>query len=199
YRYGYERLNRRYLYRHLGDAPIAEVLGFGSAAGDELLPIITRVRRITIIEPGRDFWRDHIAGVPAEYHLPEPSGDLPCADASIDLITCLGVLHHIPNVSHVIAEFARVLRPGGRVLLREPIVSMGDWRRKRGSLTRHERGIPLPLFRRMIAAAGLEVVREHVFGFGPLRVVWSRLFKRSYYESATGLWLDHLLASMFRW
>jgi ubiquinone/menaquinone biosynthesis C-methylase UbiE len=34
------------------------------------------------------------------------------------------VLHHIPNVEHVLAELARVLTPGGLALIREPIHSV---------------------------------------------------------------------------
>ena len=39
--------------------------------------------------------------------------DLP--DRSADLVTCLTGLHHEPDVSGVLAELVRVLRPGGRL------------------------------------------------------------------------------------
>jgi ubiquinone/menaquinone biosynthesis C-methylase UbiE len=41
---------------------------------------------------------------------------LPIADGSIDLITCVTGLHLIPDTSRVLAEWARVLRPGGRAV-----------------------------------------------------------------------------------
>lgn len=44
--------------------------------------------------------------------------DLP--DASVDRIICFDAFHHVPNASAVIAEFARVLRPGGIAGFSEP-------------------------------------------------------------------------------
>jgi SAM-dependent methyltransferase len=41
--------------------------------------------------------------------------DLP--DGSVDLVTSLFVLHHLPSPQKALAEMARVLRPGGRVVL----------------------------------------------------------------------------------
>ena len=41
---------------------------------------------------------------------------LPTADASIDLVTCVTALHLMPEPSRVMAEWRRVLRPGGRVV-----------------------------------------------------------------------------------
>lgn len=55
-----------------------------------------------------------------------------------DLITCLGALHRIPNVSMVVNELYRCLGKGGYLLLREPVVSMGDWSVPREGLTKRE-------------------------------------------------------------
>lgn len=43
--------------------------------------------------------------------------DLPFADASFDLVTSYGVLHHTPNTGKAVAEAIRVLRPGGKIIL----------------------------------------------------------------------------------
>ena len=45
---------------------------------------------------------------------------LPFADASFDLVTCQTVLIHVADPRAVIAEMARVTRPGGLVLASEP-------------------------------------------------------------------------------
>lgn len=45
---------------------------------------------------------------------------LPFAAASFDLVTCQTVLIHVPDPGAVIAEMARVTRPGGLVLASEP-------------------------------------------------------------------------------
>src|SRR5205085_904898 len=43
--------------------------------------------------------------------------ELPFGDASFDLVYSVGVIHHIPDTERAVAEFRRVLRPGGRVLV----------------------------------------------------------------------------------
>lgn len=159
YRYGYHALNTGLGYRHLPARRFERVLGLGSAYGDEMLPVIDRVGRITILEPAEAFTVDRIRNVPVNYVSPQPGGDLPFASASFDLITCFGVLHHIPNVSTVLREMRRVLRPNGFALIREPIVSMGDWRRPRPGLTRRERGIPKEIFQEIVTDAGFATVR----------------------------------------
>jgi SAM-dependent methyltransferase len=42
---------------------------------------------------------------------------LPVADSSVDLVTCGLALTHVPSLDPVLAEFARVLRPGGHVVI----------------------------------------------------------------------------------
>lgn len=42
---------------------------------------------------------------------------LPFADASVDVLVCRGVLHHLPDVPAALREWRRVLRPEGAVVL----------------------------------------------------------------------------------
>ncbi len=42
---------------------------------------------------------------------------LPLADRSVDVVVTRGVLHHLPEVVGALAEWRRVLRPGGAVVL----------------------------------------------------------------------------------
>ena len=166
-RYLYHAWNRLHGFGHLeAGSRFAHVLAFGSAYGDELEAIAGRMDRITVVDPSEAFdGRTEIAGVPIERVRPAPSGDLELPDGAVDLVTCFGVLHHIPNVSHVVAELARATAPGGHLLVREPIVSMGDWRRPRPGLTSRERGVPVDVLRRACTAAGLVVERETLCGF----------------------------------
>jgi len=158
YSYDYHELNRLHGYRLLPSGRLGKVLCFGGAYGDEVQPIAARCDGITIVDPGT-FSNPAIDGTPVEYRSPNMLGAISAADAEFDLITCLGALHHVPNVSAVIGEFARCLKPGGYALIREPIVSMGDWRQPRPGLTKRERGIPLPFLIRAIEDAGLEIRR----------------------------------------
>lgn len=53
-----------------------------------------------------------------------PSDIWPLADASVDAIVFTQVLEHVANRPHILSEMARVLRPGGRILLTVPFIFM---------------------------------------------------------------------------
>lgn len=61
-------------------------------------------------------WRHR---VPAMLRL-EDATALSFADASLDAVASLDVLEHIPDHRRALAEFARVLRPGGTLVLTAP-------------------------------------------------------------------------------
>lgn len=48
--------------------------------------------------------------------------ELPVASASVDTVLSLEVLEHLPSPERCVAEMARVLRPGGRLLLTVPFL-----------------------------------------------------------------------------
>ena len=56
------------------------------------------------------------AKVPAVDFRPGVLESLPLDDESVDLVTCALALTHVDDLVPVYAEFARVLRPGGRVV-----------------------------------------------------------------------------------
>ena len=49
------------------------------------------------------------------------AGDVPFPDASMGVVWCTHVLHHLPDPRGVLAEIRRVLRPGGALLLAETV------------------------------------------------------------------------------
>jgi SAM-dependent methyltransferase len=53
---------------------------------------------------------------------------LPFPDASFDLCLCTQAFYFVPEPERAVAEFARVLRPGGHVLLTLPVVYPGSER-----------------------------------------------------------------------
>ncbi len=164
YVYCYHALHREHGYRHLPEhRKFLRVLGVGSARGDEFDGIRHRCGETTIVEPA-----DGFENSTSRYVKPSAEGSLPFQTGSFDLITCFGVLHHICNVSAVFAEIARCLAPDGYLLISEPMTSMGDWRQPRAGLSANERGIPLPVFRKMIETSGLRVLRESYTEFRPL-------------------------------
>lgn len=198
YEYAYHALNERHGFRNLPERAYPHILGVGSAYGEELMPIARKANHITILEPAEGFVVREISGVPITYAKPQASGILPFTDKFFDLITCFGVLHHIPNVSTIIREFYRCLNRGGYVLVREPIVSMGDWRKPRAGLTKHERGIPLDIFRRMILSAGFKIVQENKCVFS-LTSRLHFLFSRPVYNSRLAVLIDNLICRLPIW
>ncbi len=48
--------------------------------------------------------------------------DLSFKDQSIDHVVCLEVLEHVPNYEAALLEFARVLKPGGRLIITVPFL-----------------------------------------------------------------------------
>lgn len=199
YRYHYHALNERYGYRYLTQSSFKHVLGIGSAFGDELLPIKQQVKRITILDPSEAFsLTDKFVDVDFDYVKPEINGDIKFDDGTFDLITCFGVLHHIPNVSHVVRECYRSLAPGGTMLLREPIVSMGDWRKPRVGLTQHERGIPPALLDEMLVNSGFSIENRHWCMFPPVAVLANKLGISPFSNSGMTQ-LDALASKLMSW
>ncbi len=199
YAYAYHELNRFHAFSHLTDRAFEHALGIGSAYGDEFRPIASRIRTITILDPSDAFSGvNAVLGVPCTYRKPCPSGSLAFPANSFDLITSLGVMHHIPNVSYVMQECHRCLAPNGVMLLREPISSMGDWRVPRAGLTKRERGIPLPLLERIVTTAGFTIVKKSLCHFPALAKVAKRIGV-STYNHPIATRVDALLSRAFAW
>lgn len=89
---------------------------------------------------------------------------LPFADASFDLVYGRAVLHHIGDLAAACREFARVLKPGGRVVaVREHVISREEDRERFFDIhpLHHryggENAYQVHVYRDALAAAGLEV------------------------------------------
>jgi SAM-dependent methyltransferase len=131
--------------------------------------------------------------------MPRPTGVLEFSDGAFDLVTVFGVLHHIPNVSFVLSELIRVLKPGGYLIVREPIISMGDWRRPRPGLTKNERGIPLRMMRKILSTQGCEILAENLIGFSPLQKLADKLKLRDYWDGFLIRKVDWTFSKLFSW
>lgn len=198
YRYAYHALNRLHGFSKLDAGQIRHALGVGAAYGNEFEPIADRIERLTILDPSEAFSStESVKGIPCRYVQPQPSGEMPFENGTFDLITSLGALHHIPNVSFVMKECARCLTADGVMLVREPIVSMGDWRNPRRGLTRNERGIPLDIFHEIIVQAGLRIRSSSLCVFPPLSALGKKL-GWSVYSNPLLTRVDSVLATLFK-
>lgn len=193
--YSYHARNWLHGFRYLPPTPFEHVLCLGGAFGDELKPVAGRAQRVTVLEPAGGFQNPRF-----EYVKPDPSGRMPFADNSFDLITCFGVLHHIPNVSTVVREMARCTKPSGWQLICEPRHSMGNWDRPRHMLTSRERGIPRSIMRKIVLDSGLQIVRERPCMFSLTSRFQYLLPKRQFvYNTEWITLLDDVISNLPIW
>ena len=118
------RLQEQAYARVLEAAPGMRVLDLGCGVGHLLAWLGRRV-------PGRyhgiDLSLNSVRAARCAAERVEVSvgdaGRLPFRDASYDRVVSNGAAHHLPDVPAAFREIRRVLRPGGRVVLHEPVDS----------------------------------------------------------------------------
>ena len=86
--------------------------GYDVVAVDPDLTALGHNRRRPGLDAGRIAGAVRVAGGIAE--------DLPCATGTFDGVLCMNAMHHVRDLPAALAELARVLKPGGRVVLCEP-------------------------------------------------------------------------------
>ena len=89
-----------------------------------LAPHVARVTASDITGEMLDAARAHIGGAGADnvdYVIADAEA-LPFGDESFDIVTCRIAAHHFPRPERFVAEAARVLRPGGRLVLQDQVV-----------------------------------------------------------------------------
>lgn len=60
-----------------------------------------------------------------EFQHVDASRPLPFSEGTFDAIICVDAINHLPDRAQTLREWARVLKPGGRVLFTDPIVVTG--------------------------------------------------------------------------
>ncbi|MCE0504216.1 bifunctional 2-polyprenyl-6-hydroxyphenol methylase/3-demethylubiquinol 3-O-methyltransferase UbiG [Roseivivax sp. GX 12232] len=97
-----------------------EVLDLGCAGGFMAEALARRGARVTGIDPAEEALaaaRAHAAEGGLTIRYDQGVGEaLPYGDASFDSVVCVDVLEHVQDLDKVLAEVARVLRPGGLFL-----------------------------------------------------------------------------------
>ncbi|HET8947966.1 MAG TPA: methyltransferase domain-containing protein [Candidatus Polarisedimenticolia bacterium] len=97
------------------------------------------------------------------FEMIDASRPLPFPDAAFDGLICIDAINHLPDRPRVLADWARVLRPGGRLVFTDPVVVTGV-------LTHEEIAIrasigfflfvPSGVDDRLLEEAGFEVVQR---------------------------------------
>ncbi len=97
----------------------------------------------------------------AELRLVDADEPLPFADESFDAVFCNDAVNHLRDRANVLAEWARVLKPGGRCLFTDPVVVTGPVTNAELE-ARSSIGfflfLPLGVNETLLRAAGLRVV-----------------------------------------
>ena len=99
----------------------------------------------------------------ARFQITDVDKRFPFDDSSFDAIICIDAANHFPDRLHVLKEWSRVLKPGGRVLFTDPVVITGP-------VTNHELSdrssigtfvfMPPDVTERFIADAGLKLLER---------------------------------------
>ena len=179
-----------------GRTSLGRVLGLGSGNGEEFRPVRRWIGHLYIVESAEGYFQNDAA---TTYAKAQVDGTLGFEDNFFDTSVNIAVLHHIPNVSHVMRELYRTLKPGGVCLIKEPITTLGAWHlpRKAG-LAPCERGFPRQLLDEMCRQTGFELVHRTYFEFPPLRHVRDRGGIDTY-NSRFWTGLDRLCCALTGW
>ncbi len=111
---------RRQALRRAGLAPGMDVLDVGTGTG-----LVAREALALVGPTGRVIGVDPSAGMMAQARLGEVAllqgraEELPCGDACVDFVSMGYALRHLSDLDRALAEFRRVLRPGGRMVMLE--------------------------------------------------------------------------------
>ena len=77
------------------------------------------------IHTARERARERGLAERSEFQAADANRPLPFSDASFDAITCIDALNHFADRLRMLAEWVRLLKPGGRVLFTDPIIVTG--------------------------------------------------------------------------
>lgn len=179
------------------------VLDVGSGAGHTALAFAPRaatVLAVDLTEPMLEEGRRRAAerGLANVAFERGDAERLPVPDAAFDIVTCRYAAHHFPRPEAAVQEWARVLAPGGRVLLAD-VVSPEDYATdtvlNAAEVLRdpsHVRDHTVPQWIAMLAAAGLAA--EEVERF-PLRLPFAPWIERQRASAATASQVRALFAA----
>ena len=143
------------------------VLDVGTGTGFTAHALVQRGACVDALDVSRPMLRHTRAAAPAPLRaVRAAAGRIPARGGSYDVVTCRHALHHFGDPAAAIGEMARVLRPGGRVVIADtqspddPWVAseMHDIETIRDPS--HVRNLSVEEFPRYLRAAGLDVAAD---------------------------------------
>lgn len=139
----------------------------GCGAGALALALAARVREVVGVDRVPELLEQARARAVANTRFVEADAlALPFDDGEFDLGGTLRTLHHVPRPERLLAELARVVRPGGRVVVidqiapADPLQAIAVDRFERARDPGHCRLLPETDLRQLFEANGLALIRE---------------------------------------
>lgn len=106
--------------RMLKNKRFGHIVDVGGGYG-RICPILKRFAdQVTLAEPSSqqlDIAKDFLGGKKGIDMVLAQADKLPFKDESIDLVTVVRVIHHLPDPTEEFAEIARILKPGGYLFI----------------------------------------------------------------------------------
>ncbi|MFZ5445465.1 MAG: ArsR/SmtB family transcription factor [Myxococcota bacterium] len=139
--------------------PPLEVADFGCGTGSLTVELARWAKHVTAIDRSEGALAKAKAEAARQQltnltFLAADLGDLPLETASVDLVVISQSLHHVEDTAAVLAEGARLLKPGGRMVVLELLPHDEEWVRAR--LGHQHLGFDPQALERAMAAAGLD-------------------------------------------
>jgi SAM-dependent methyltransferase len=110
-------LDEPFIKEVVGGLPAGDALDAACGTGRIAALLAARGHRVRGVDGSPDMLARARERVPDAEFLPGELAALPLPDACVDLVVCSLALTHVPALDPVLAEFARVLRPGGHAVL----------------------------------------------------------------------------------
>ncbi len=113
-----DKSNIDYLINEAGITSNMIVLDFGSGTGNHAIELKRRTGAVIYgVEPSDGMRENAVQKGSGVRFLKGDHKNIPLKNSSVDLIYMTDVIHHVPNLVIMFNEFARVLKPGGKVCI----------------------------------------------------------------------------------